>query len=655
MKPEAGTERPALWALVLILVGSSLLYLPILGSEYSFDDRFLVQEVLDNGRPNTMVSEWDGIGRFFATPYWSMDRRPDRIYRPVTVLSFAAINLISGGGEAARVVQQGANILLHAVCVLVCWLLLGRIGVGGLLRSLATATFAFSAIHHEVVVQVVGRGELLGFAFGGLATWLLLGDPKPKVVLWAGFGMFLAFCSKESALAWAAFALICRWLQGDSGPARLAGEWKRWALVLGVPLLLFLLLRNYALRDVPGPYYAAYVANPLFSLDAFERILNAIFLWGVGLLHSVLPFWLCSDYGATVFDLVRSPFDPLFLASATALSAVLWMCLRRPRQRPQLFLAAAAFFGFGLVSSNLLFPVGVNYAERLFFSPSLGVALALAWGGKRVPIRYVQLSVLVWSAACAWTVLDRNPAWQDQQTLAKVDQERQPSSVRLGIIRVQAMGGAGDLEGASRLAEDLTRMAPEVPQVWQALGSVALRRRRPQEAVEAFERGLAAEQYRADRHGVKLFMDLSSARERSGDRKGALQAARDALVLSRGRPVLDRFLQFADLLPSDDFVALLQNPAAQRTAGAAWAQVVYFERTATPEQFEQYARGFVAVSQQAGIRGEGWRGVAALARALEKRGKRAEALVELRKMQAANDLPLDLVEEVRAAIRRLSQ
>ena len=155
---------------------------------------------------------------------------------------------------------------------------------------------------------------------------------------------------------------------------------KRSLLGLAVsvpPLAVFLLL--YFTYVFKLEYTASWVSNPLVHEGDPIRLMTAPMLWVHGLYRVVAPFDLACDYGPHVFPLVRSPGDPRLWLSALLLVAVVVGGVLAVFRQPLLFLAMASFFGFSIIVSNLLFGLETIFAERLYYTPSLGLSFLVVW------------------------------------------------------------------------------------------------------------------------------------------------------------------------------------------------------------------------------------------------------------------------------------
>ena len=107
-----------------------------------------------------MVAELHPVERYFSVPYWHGVAERSRLYRPVTVLSFALRHEVVG--DDARV-AHAINLLLHGLATLLAYALVRGLGAGPRLAGVAALCFGVHAIHSEVIAAVSGRAELLAF------------------------------------------------------------------------------------------------------------------------------------------------------------------------------------------------------------------------------------------------------------------------------------------------------------------------------------------------------------------------------------------------------------------------------------------------------------------------------------------------------------
>ncbi len=501
-------SNPALWVYLVVLV-SFIVYAPSLANDFTWDDRWAAMGHNGNQR-NPLVAELRPIGEYFSTHYWPLMTEVSYAYRPVTVLSFALTHAAFGDNPMPA---HLLNVLLHALAVWLCYAIVRRLGFGWPASCLAALVFGVHAVHSEVVANVAGRSELLGFCGGAGA--LLLVDRRGRNArrrpldygLAAGL-LFLAFCSKESALAWAAFVPLYlavgrgwSWHARDDQPGG-ARSWSAVALTIALPALAYFALRWHMIALLPGTEDSSVTSleNPLFHASFGTRLLTGTMVWGYGLLMTVLPVRHAVHHGASQVPIVSSVADPwiaVTLLAGTALLLVLVFGLLSVRRRPALFLGMACFFGFSFIVTNIPLPVFMMFAERSYYTPSLGLSLAVAWIAHRAlpserarPLLMLLLGA--WVGMSALKVVQRNGVWRNDETLILSEVRTSPRSVRMQLCAGDLHQTRGNLDTAQYHFEQAARLDPDAPQPWLELGRIALRRGQPAEAAQALSYALKA-------------------------------------------------------------------------------------------------------------------------------------------------------------------
>src|SRR6266576_2127169 len=129
-------------------------------------------------------------------------------YRPLQTISFMLDALVGG---PKPFIYHLTNLLLHIVASLcVFWLLL-TFGYQRLLSLLLALLFALHPMFVPMVAWVPTRGDLLLTIFVIISFILFIKsfrEKRPVLVVWHGITFFLAFLSKETAVAVPALCLI---------------------------------------------------------------------------------------------------------------------------------------------------------------------------------------------------------------------------------------------------------------------------------------------------------------------------------------------------------------------------------------------------------------------------------------------------------------
>jgi len=583
-------HRTIVLASILLVTGA--IHAPAIRNGFTMDDRLVAMPTLDSGEENRLISQLRPLGEYFAGHYWQATE-PDRgdLYRPVTILSYALVQaaLLEGSGEMAQArAQHLVNVLLHLAATALVYVMCQRV-LGNPTASLAAAAvFGLHAIHSEVVAGVVGRAELLAFVLGALGASSLLGtDPGRTGRLWvrgiaASFAWFLAFASKESALAWVPFFMALAAARGSARGANLVEQFPRKAVVAScagaLSLLVFLVLRERTLAALQGPPAVAYIVNPLWHVETTTRVLSAVRVWGFGMLLTAFPFSLAADYGFSVFEIVRSPWDPGFLAtSAIFLCAISGGIVAR-RSHPELFLATSSFYLFSFITSNVPFAIGTTFAERLYYSPSLAAAFVAAWIASRRPtVAWLRAAVAIgggaWLGANALVVLQRNPVWMDDATLFTREALSQPDSARMSICAATVREEAGEMVAAENSLKRAVEIDPECALAWNNLGALYLSQGLLGDAEYCLERGLSAAHQQTPADTFKLHCNLGLVLSLTGRIEEAAEELDRSLELAPGflRTRIERLNVLAEDFDEARFLELLEGGEHLFPMDSRWA------------------------------------------------------------------------------------
>lgn len=168
--------------LTLVLLATFLAYLPALRNGFTQDDCYLVQVAGNPNPPNSMVAQWHGFTAYLGEHYWQGVWAASDLYRPITILSYAATHALIG----ARLIDEAfphhlLNVLLHVLGTWLTWRMLRALRCGDVPSLLGTLVFGLHAIRVEAVAGIVGRAELLAFVAGAGALLFWHGARQPDV------------------------------------------------------------------------------------------------------------------------------------------------------------------------------------------------------------------------------------------------------------------------------------------------------------------------------------------------------------------------------------------------------------------------------------------------------------------------------------------
>lgn len=429
----------------VVFAAAVLVYAVTWWGDFVYDD---VTVVRDDPRQQS-VTEWP---RLWTEGYWNVPGGDVLAnYRPVTSQSFAVAGLIGGAGT-----QHLVNTLLHGFVTLLV-LSIGMEVLPGRGAALASALlFAVHPVHVEAVANIVGRAELLAALFALLA-WRAHRRDRWGL---AAASLALGLLSKESAITIVGVMLLDDWL-GRPG-ARRPAVWSAWpwcayAGLTGASLLLRRLVLGHVGLGDHVPSLA--LLNPLLheSTTLASRWATALHLLARQWLVSVWPAELAADHTWREIVPLRGFGDVRAALGLVACAGLAWLALASRRRRPAVTLGLGVWFVTGLLTSHLVVPVAMIFAERLLYLPSVGMCLVagavVADAAARAPGRWARwmpaAGVALLIPLSAHTV---HRAWQWNDALRLWEHEVHGPSPRSS----QAWGAYGaELQARGRFAEAL--------------------------------------------------------------------------------------------------------------------------------------------------------------------------------------------------------
>jgi tetratricopeptide (TPR) repeat protein len=511
--------------LTLLLVAACLVpFANSLTGDFTYDDKAIV-------RDNVRIQSPDTLGQVFATSYFGGPRGSGTAYRPILLLSYAVQWWIHG---KRAVLFHAVNLLLHVAATLFVWGLWRRLRFPAAAALAASLLFAVHPIHVEAVASLVGRGETLAALFALLYLHLALRlwerRRRSAAVLAAALLLYaLALLTKESAAAAPALAFLCYFRLGAGGTlARLREALRRGLrLYAGSALVLagYFGLREWALGGwiKSGRTGIFEVENSLAPLSAIARVGNASLLLLRYLGRMLFPLRLSADESAWSIRPVPAA-SALAIAAVLLLAAVAALSLSKPCSAAGF---GFLFFGIALLpASNLLFPIGTIFAERLAYLPSAGICLiagaALAGSAEHLEglsrPRKTALAAALFLLSVRTAI--RNTVWRSDESLFENSVAVAPGSAKnhynLGYIRAEHFRFREGLEAYRRATE----IYPKYWDAWtgrarceRELGMLSAARRSCERALEAlptlengfFGLGLVFEAQRKDREALEVY------------------------------------------------------------------------------------------------------------------------------------------------------
>ena len=445
-------ERLPLQVFAIFFSAFATFFLSIFFTEFVYDDRIHILN-------NTLLQLPDGIFSLSTEPVF-----PGNLFRPITFISFWIESILFGKSAWHF---HFFNCLLHAINCSLLFLIFFY----SRFRSIAffsVALFALHPVHTEVVVGIVGRAELLSLTFGLLA---LIAAQYTRILLTLFF-LFLAVLSKESGVIFAPLLLLFFWGYEKDNIEIL----KKLIPLSFILLLMVLVVRVVVFGDIALSYPIDFVDNPIAALPTSERVINALSLLFHYFTLCLFPYPLQPDYSFAVLK-------PLSFESALP-GVVATLCLFITGA--SLYLKnSSSLFGFGLlwffisfaVTSNVFFPIGTIFGDRLLYIPSFGVCLILGLLLSQIPL--IALQKGVWLLCCIFLLfwsLTYQRAWSSQEALfdwqAQYSVIEKGESVKSLVNSAILLRNKEEYQGAEALLERAITIYPNSVDAYYALSTL---------------------------------------------------------------------------------------------------------------------------------------------------------------------------------------
>lgn len=422
---------------IIIFILSIVLYANTWQHGYVLDDTDLI---LNNSQVKQGTAS---ILTIFTSKYRDGSQAfKNELYRP---LSKSLLALEWQLAPANPFLGHVVNTFLYAIiCLLVFRILSLIFREKSSLAFLTTLLFATHPVHTEVVANIKSCDELLSLL--NLLVSLLFfhkykGQSKKNQLMLSLFFFTLSLFSKESAVAFVFIFPIFSYFTSTNTIKIKAVIIE--SLPFLVPVFFFLLCRNAVLGDYEVSRTIGKIDNYLISLpNGTLRLANALYLQIQYVRLFFFPFVLLSDYSLQSFPIVKLT-HPLVLSSLIIL-LILIRHIRRKLSEKQVWLFGLLFFLISFsITSNIFFLIGTSFAERLLFTPSLGLCILLTGALSLLKEekfgKIIFASVVILSVVFSVLTFIRNESWESNLSIMKADVSNNPKSARLHFNYAMAL------------------------------------------------------------------------------------------------------------------------------------------------------------------------------------------------------------------------
>lgn len=418
----------------------------------TFQHRFVLDDhgIIKNNKITKAPLSWENTKTIFSTPHRKGDVSDleNSLYRPFTKLVFnIEWNLFNGNTDSFNAAHKFhvVNVMLYVLlCGFIFWVLYKAFNNKWLLPFLITLLFAVHPMHAEVVANIKSGDEilsLLGIIMAIFFIQLYLKNEKLIYFILAIFSFMFGLYSKESTVV--AILIFPAFIYYFTNT-----ELKKNIIISGVMLgcsIIFLLSRHSALAGYPPPSPLSALDNYLVLTSGASKFASAINTLGFYIYTFFVPYPLSCDYSYSTLAPI-TPTNLGFVFSFLMFLALFAFAIWKFKEKSAIGFGILWFFISMSIVSNVFFLIGTSFGERLFFTPSLGLCIALvcaltilakkqheentisdALKKYSLPV----IAILVVSALYSFKTHSRNEDWKSDFKLFSKDIENYPNSTHL--------------------------------------------------------------------------------------------------------------------------------------------------------------------------------------------------------------------------------
>ncbi len=458
-------------AVAFFLLLATLVYLPGLGSGMYLDD-FYNLHLLARVKEQGLLAF---VGSGASGPFG----------RPLSYLSFA---LQAGSWPGNLAAFKLVNLLLHlgngVLIFFVCRAIAPHIDLPQSSRDLfcifSTGLWLLHPMHLSTVLYIVQRMTELSAAFvflgvlGYLAgRWMAQqGRLRPGYVvmtLAVGGGTLLAALCKENGILLPILVLVLDWTLFDRDrPPPGYGRWRLVCLVLPTTVIgAWLLWQAWAY-----PHTFDLRSYSMYQKFLTEASVLMTYMWNL-LVPRPSAYGLFHDD----FPISTAILDPIWtLPALIGIGLLISVAVRARRCQPLLAFGLLWFFtGHLLESTHLNLEV---YFEHRNYLPSMGLLMLIPWALLRAGPRLrspasAVLALCLYLGLTTWVSAQNSLLWRQPvpfaQEMVRTHPESRWALAQLGSHYI----GAGNVDGAAALYQDITTRYPTAILPWLRLATIS--------------------------------------------------------------------------------------------------------------------------------------------------------------------------------------
>lgn len=525
---------------ILAVVLSFVLFGNGIGGNFVLDDNIVIV-----GNP-FISGQLSGFWKIFTNPYFAYQPRPG-LYRPLTIASYSLNSFVFGFSSVGFHI---VNILFHALVSFFIFVLFYRLG-GKITAFTGFLFFMFLPIHVEAVTSIVGRAEILSLLFTVGALILAL---KQRYIS-ASVLFFLGLLSKEMTVSFLPIFLFLEFLWHKKSIKAVVKD----SLYPVLSLILYFVLRYIALGGYFFKNDSTFVYNPIKFAQFFSGLWTSFKVFYLYLEKTFFPYSLSADYSYNQIPLIKNIFTSVEAMLGVIIFCLLILLFFRTKNF-LLHFGIIIFITSYFVVSNWVLKTGTIMAERLMYTPSLGLALIvgvtvnyliLKIPNKKVLYGFLSLILVFYG----FVILDRNKDWISDKNLFESAYAAAPNSVVNQTNKAYLAFVAGDYGEAELRLDKVLNVAPEHVPALNLAGQNYKKLGKYQKAEELWKKAITL---RNDY--LRAYLSLGILYYENGYNQSAVNVLKDAIkIYPRWNEIFVLSLAKINLNQYDEAISIIKT------------------------------------------------------------------------------------------------
>jgi Flp pilus assembly protein TadD len=401
-------SHPWRWGAAVVIL-AALVYLPILGNGFVYDDHFMEK--------NRAIRDFSNIPSFFTTHLWAFFDKGDlqnrqNLWRPLPMVSWAIAYKISGTNPWGF---HLLSLLLHALCTLLVFVAGRELLKQDAAVIAAAALFAVHPVHVDAVAWASSLADLLMTLFSLAALIAYHRFRTRSSMTWGIYTLLffsLTLLTKESGVMLAPILVVFEFLWHTKEKRHRAIAFFGGIFLL---VIVYFVLRHQIMGSLD---------TKLFDIPFGHLFNTVLMIFGQYARLLLFPLRLQAAYPVQIYDSLLHP-DVLVSIFFLALAVVFLVFTLRTRKDVFWLL----LIGLPLLPGINIIGFGTDlFNERYLYLPSVGFCFLLAGFFIHHLPRLVsffsvkQVKVALAVLLCLYTVrvIVRLPDWRDEYTYLTV-------------------------------------------------------------------------------------------------------------------------------------------------------------------------------------------------------------------------------------------